>query len=78
VIKWEEILQYYKNYKLISNSLFVKAANIVPRELLEKFEIPTTPIIYRRVVEQKDLAKHLKYKIKYYIMFKNCLMLIYC
>ncbi|VVC42969.1 Ribonuclease H-like domain [Cinara cedri] len=42
----------------MSYGIYVKAADDVPKELLEEFHIPTKPIIYRGTEDEPNVTKH--------------------
>ncbi|VVC43003.1 Hypothetical protein CINCED_3A021465, partial [Cinara cedri] len=42
----------------MSYGFVVKASDDVPTELLEEFDIPTAPIIYRGTEDEPDVVKH--------------------
>jgi len=48
----------YQKHEPMCYGFLVKADNDVPRELLEKFDIPTTPVIFRGSLQNQDVAKH--------------------
>jgi len=47
-----------QNHKPMSYGFFVKVDDHIPKELLEEFEIPTSPVIYRGSNQKKEVAKH--------------------
>lgn len=47
-----------QNHEPMSYGFFVKVDDHIPKELLEEFEIPTSPVIYRGSNENKEVAKH--------------------
>jgi len=42
----------------MSYGFIVKADDHIPKELLEEFNIPTSPVIYRGSHQNKEVAKH--------------------
>lgn len=48
---------FHQHYPM-SYGFVVKAADHVPIELLERFEIPRVPVIYRGSATEDDVAKH--------------------
>ncbi|VVC33455.1 Ribonuclease H-like domain,Recombination endonuclease VII,Zinc finger C2H2-type [Cinara cedri] len=46
------------NHRAMSYGIYVKAEDDVTRELLEEFDIPTDPIIYRGIEDEAEVAKH--------------------
>ncbi|XP_060855073.1 uncharacterized protein LOC132932727 [Metopolophium dirhodum] len=48
----------FQEYEPMSYGYMVKANDKIPVELLEKFGIPTSPVIYRGNENNKDVAKH--------------------
>ncbi|CAH1731651.1 unnamed protein product [Aphis gossypii] len=48
----------FQNHEAMSYGFLVKANDDIPLELLEKFNIPTSPIIYRGNENNPDVAKH--------------------
>ncbi|XP_060863596.1 uncharacterized protein LOC132940166 [Metopolophium dirhodum] len=47
----------FQKHEPMSYGVFVKASENVPIELLEKYDIPTSPIIYRGSESHQDVAK---------------------
>jgi len=47
-----------QKHKSMSYSFLVKANNDVPRELLDKFNIPTIPVIFRGSEQNQEVSKH--------------------
>jgi len=52
-----------QKHKPMSYSFLVKANNDVPRELLEKFNIPTSPVIFRGSERNQEVSKHFIHNI---------------
>jgi len=46
------------NHKPMSYGFVVKTSEEVPLELIEKFNIPTAPVIYRGSESREDVARH--------------------
>ncbi|VVC34523.1 Ribonuclease H-like domain [Cinara cedri] len=47
-----------QNHKLMSYGIYVNEEDDISTELLEEFDIPTEPIIYRGTGDEPDVARH--------------------